>query len=193
MNQICGFPAASSDVKQLALELVAHLKSSAENTSTQIDWTVKNVRLLDGFFRDRGLDCFFHGSDHGGEFLWDFIGYIKSRGILIVAESEYLTNLDEISRDFDKLLYSSAPIKLMICRIEKNRTMNEAQKEAESIRRDLYKCVAENCTYYSPGSVFILYCVWWAHDGENSDFPFILQIDGEPCYRSAGERCFEPL
>ncbi|MGP8173659.1 MAG: hypothetical protein ACLP7O_03820 [Terracidiphilus sp.] len=180
-------------MKQLALDLVAHPKGDIEDTFTQIGWTSKNIRLLDEFFRPRGLDCSFHGSDQGGEFLWDFIGYIKRRGILIAAESEYLTNLSEIERDFDKLLYSSSPIKLMICRIDtKYRVEEEARKEAERIQSALQKHIAENCAHYPPGSVFILYCVWWANEGTNRDFPFILQIDGEPCYEGANNRRFEP-
>lgn len=194
MDKLTEFPSTSSEVKQLALDLVAHLKGGVRDTLTQIDWTLKKICLLDGFFRPRGVDCFFHGSEHGGEFLWDFIGYIKWRGILIVAESEYLTNLSEIRRDFDKLLYSSSPIKLMICRIDtKYRTEEEARKEAERIQSTLKEDVAGSCAHYPPGSVFILYCVWWAHEGRNRDFPFILQIDGEPCYRGANDRSFEPI
>jgi hypothetical protein len=194
MKQLCDFPGTSTEVKQLALDLVAHLKGDVEDTFTQIRWTSKNIRLLDEFFRPRGLDCSFHGSDQGGEFLWDFIGYIKCRGILIAAESEYLTNLSEIERDFDKLLYSSSPIKLMICRIDtKYRAEEEARKEAERIQSALQRHIVGNCAHYPPGSVFILYCVWWANEGTNRDFSFILQIDGEPCYRSANDRCFEPI
>jgi hypothetical protein len=129
-----------------------------------------------------------------GEFLWDFIGYIQWRGILIVAESEHLTSLSEIRRDFDKLLYSSSPIKLMICRIDRKCSTEErAQEEAERIQSTLREDIAGSCAHYPPGSVFILYCVWWAHEGINKDFASILQIDGEPCYRSATDRWFEPI
>lgn len=140
MGRLTDFPKSSLEVMQLALDLVAHLKGDVEDTFTQIGWTLKNIRLLDGFFRAREVDCYFHGSDHGGEFLWDFIGYIKRRGTLIVAESEYLTKLSEIERDFEKLLYSSSPIKLMICRIDpKHRTVEGARKEAETIQSTLLR------------------------------------------------------
>jgi hypothetical protein len=192
MKTLSDFPATSSEVKQLAQDLVAHLKGGVEDTSSQVGWTLKNISLLEEFFRPREVDCFFHRSRAGGEFLWDFIGYIKERGILIVAESEFLTDHGEIKKDFDKLLYSSSPIKLMICRIDKKfRTQTDAKEEAERIRLELQADTAGSCAHYPPGSVFVLYCVWWANEGANRDFPFILQIDGEPCYRSANDRRFE--
>jgi len=173
---------------------VNHLKSGIRDTQTRIDWTWQNVRLLDEFFSPRGVDCSFHGSKTSGEFLWDFIGYIKERGILIVAESEFLTDHGEIRKDFDKLLYSSSPIKLMICRIDKKfSTQADAKEEAEKIQSELQTDIAGSCAHYPPGSVFILYCVWWAQEGTNRDSSFILQIGGEPCYRSANDRCFEPI
>jgi hypothetical protein len=194
MEMLSDFPEAAHEVNRLALELASHLKGGIRDTQTQIAWTLQNISLLEKFFHPRGVDCSFHGSTTGGEFLWDFIGYIKERGILIVAESEFLTDHGEIRKDFDKLLYSSSPIKLMICRIDKKfRTQAGAKEEAERVRSDLQIDIAGSCAYYPPGSVFILYCVWWADDGKNSDFPFILQIDGEPCYRSATEKRFEPI
>ena len=160
MKTLSDFPGTSSEVKQLALDLVAHLKGSVGDTFPQLGWTLQNILLLEEFFRPLGLDCSFHGSKVGGEFLWDFIGYIKERGILIVAESEFLTDHGEIRKDFDKLLYSSSPIKLMICRIVKKfRTQADAKEEAEKIRSELQTDIAGSCAHYPPGPVFILYCV----------------------------------
>jgi len=81
-------------------------------------WTCQNISLLEEFFRKLGLACFFSGSPDGPEFLWDFVGYIKERGILVAAESEFSAKHDDIAYDFDKLLYGRSPLKLMICRID---------------------------------------------------------------------------
>ncbi|HUH63113.1 MAG TPA: hypothetical protein VLZ50_08965, partial [Terracidiphilus sp.] len=126
---------------------------------------------------------------------WDFIAYIKGRGILVAAESEFLTSLGEIERDFEKLLYSSAPIKLMICRIdEKNRTREAAQEEANRICRRLEGHLTGTCTYHSPGSVLVVYCVWWSDEqGKNRDISFLLQIEGEISYQSAENKRFEAV
>jgi len=60
-----------------------------------------------------------------------------------------------------------------------------ALEEAERVRLKLEKCVRENCTYYSRGEVLIVYCVWYADkDGNNQDFAYTFQVDGEPDYVS---------
>jgi hypothetical protein len=65
MKKLTDFPGTSSDLKQLALDLVAHLQGGVKDTFTQIDWTLQNIRLLNDFFRLRGVDCSFHGSERG--------------------------------------------------------------------------------------------------------------------------------
>ena len=110
------------------------------------------------------------------EFLWDFVSYIKERGIFIAAESEWNTEPSEIAYDFEKLLYVRSPLKLMICRIEK-------EEDADVIGKSFQEVMETTCAVYSPGEVFIIYCVWWADSkGENRDIAYSLQVDGEPDY-----------
>jgi hypothetical protein len=193
-EQITDLPRKSAATKALATELVYHLKRQIKNTQPPAtNWTCQNISLLDGFFRGPVCDCNFTTSAAGPEFLWDFTAYIRDKGMLLVAESEHDTRHEKIAEDFDKLLYSNAPLKLMMCRIDTKCTTQEAaDEEAQHIRDKLSEHVQRNCTNYSGGDVIIVYCVWWAlEDGKNRDFAYILQIDGEPNYRSAAEKRFE--
>lgn len=179
------FPDSAAQTKELAFDLVRHLRAGIKNTNSRKEWTNRNIRLLDGFCRTKQLTCDYHRSVDGPEFLWDFVGYIADKGILITAESEHDVDRYEIAKDFDKLLYGSSPIKLMICRIDKATEAAAAFEEAEKIRVDLETGIKGSCAHYPPGSAFIVYCVWWAEEGgPNRDFPYILQIDGEPHYVS---------
>jgi hypothetical protein len=189
------FPKSASEARALAIELVRQLKHRT-NTCSQPDWKVRNFKLLDEFCRTNGIDPVYSGAKTGPECLWDFVGYLKEKGMLITGESEFSTCDDEAAKDFDKLLYGSSPIKLMICRIDnKYPTAAAASREADRIQRHLEEHVKGNCTHYPPGSVFILYCVWWAEEGgPNRDFAYILQVNGEPNYVSVRkDQHFEPL
>jgi hypothetical protein len=133
-----------------------------------------------------GLDYF--PDDTESEFLWDFVAYIPYRGILLVAESEWDNKerdniFKELERDFDKLLYARSPLKLLMC-------WNKNPEQAERIRARLQINIEGNCTYYSPGEVFIVYCTWRDEEnGRKEDIAYILQIDGEPKYQPiVGER-----
>lgn len=107
-----------------------------------------------------------------------------------MAESEW-DNIErdsrfpELEKDFDKLLYARSPLKLFMCRIEN-------PEHAKRICTALQENIAGNCTYYSPGEVFIIYCVWWSEEnGKNRDIAYILQIDGEPKYQPIDGEHFE--
>jgi hypothetical protein len=192
------FPDSALKIKEIAIELVRYLKGRIMNTkgSPKI-WTARNLKLLDEFCRNViGIDPIYSGTQTGPECLWDFVGYIKDKGMLLTAESEFDPDHDEIAKDFDKLLYGTSPLKLMIRRIDTGfQTEEAAFEEAESIRRLLEENIQGNCVYYPPGSVFVLYCVWWAEaGGANRDFPYILQIDGKPHYTPvACEQHLEPV
>jgi hypothetical protein len=137
---------------------------------------------LEEHFRNTGLACFFSGSQDGPEFLWDFVGYIKGRGILIAAESEWNNRESSLREDFEKLLYVRSPLKLFMCRL-KSKDQRAAESEAESLHQNLRKLMEGTCTYYSRGEIFIIYCVWWAHEGgENRDIAYVLPVSGEPDY-----------
>jgi hypothetical protein len=193
-EQITELPRNSAAIKELATELVHYLKGNIRNTKSPVDWTWQNFSLLDRFFGDRGCYQNFTGSGEGPEFLWDFTAYIPYQGMLLVAESEHDTKYEEIAKDFDRLLYSNAPLKLMMCRIERDRNTHEANEEALRIQERLLENVRQNCTNYSGGDVIIVYCVWWAlPDGKNRDFAYLLQIEGEPEHRGAKGKSFAPV
>jgi len=190
------FPKSSAEISELADELVNDLRGKIKDTHSAMRWTCQNISSLEDFFRRRGAACFFSGSPDGPEFLWDFAGYVKNRGILITSESEHSTKYEDITYDFDKLLYGRSPLKLMICRIDtKCNTKEKAQEEAEKIRLYIEKCIHDNCIYYSRGEVFVIYCVWYAdEEGENQDIAYIFQVDGEPDYVSiTPEQHFQPI
>ncbi len=193
-EQITDLPRTSAAIKELATELARYLKCKIKNTlPPATNWTCQNISLLDRFFRDRGCDCNFT-STTCAEFLWDFTAYIPFKGMLLVAESEHDTDHNKITEDFDKLLYSNAPLKLMMCRIEKKYdTRKAAETEARRIQAELLEHVQQNCMNYSGGDVVVVYCVWWAlKDGKNRDFAYMLQVEGEPNRRDAKGKSFEP-
>jgi hypothetical protein len=176
------FPKTAPEIKKLTEELFKFLKGKVKNTRTQAKWTCQNKKLLEEHFRNLGLACFFSGSQDGPEFLWDFVGYIKSRGILIAAESEWNNRESSLKEDFEKLLYVRSPLKLFMCRL-KSKDQKAADSEAEKLQQELKKFMEQTCTYYSRGETFIIYCVWWTLEGgENRDIAFILQVNGEPDY-----------
>ena len=112
-------PQSSSAIRTLAEKLVCHLKDKFKNTQQGVDdWNERNKHVLDEFFCCRDCQCNFTRSKAGREFLWDFTAYIPSKGMLLVGESERDPHYERIVEDFDKLLYSNAPIRLMICRID---------------------------------------------------------------------------
>jgi hypothetical protein len=189
------FPSSADDVRQLALTLIEFLKKNIKDTHGRQRWTCRNFELLQEFFgkgrEGLGLGCC--PNDAESEFLWDFVAYIKERGLLFVAESEWDRGESEIAHDFEKLLYPRSPLKLFICRIdEKITTAIEAEAEAKRICLALEHNMETTCAYYSPGEVYIVYCVWFAEkNGDNRDIAYILQIDGEPNYQPIGARRFE--
>jgi len=194
-TKIIDLPRTSAAIKELATELVRYIKCEITNKQSRVDWTWQNISLLDRFFGNRGCHRNFTASDAGTEFLWDFTAYIPYQGMLLVAESEHDTRYESIAEDFDKLLYSNAPLKLMMCRIDtRYGTQEAAKEESEQICAKLELNVQQNCANYSGGDVIIVYCVWWAlPDGKNRDFAFLLQIDGEPEHRDAKGKSFEPF
>ena len=191
------FPQTAQETKDLALKLALYLKREIQNTNGSAkNWTSRNIALLSKFCFDEGIDPIYSGGEAGPECLWDFMGYVREKGAVITAESEFNTDHDEIAKDFDKLLYANSPIKLMICRIDKKYSAQpDASAEADRIRQHLESQIKGNCTHYPAGSVFIIYCVWWAENGgPNRDFLHILKIDGEPRYVSVrNEQHFDPV
>jgi hypothetical protein len=179
------FPDTAAKVRRLALGLVQFLKTNIEDTHDRRDWTERNLELLRRFAADYDAASF--PSEDGGEFLWDFIAYVKERGILLAAESEHDKNPGGIDHDFEKLLYVGSPLKLMMCRMK-------SEADAESIRQRLYAFMKSTCCEYSTGEAYILYCVWWAgHYEHNRDRAFILQIPGEPTHVAMGDVEFQAV
>jgi hypothetical protein len=182
------FPNSRLAIKELANEMVKHLKRNICDTKTPRAWTGQNFDLLEEFFGGLGVDCQFTSSGNGREFLWDFIGYIKHCGVLITAESEHDTRPEAIAADFDRLLYGISPLKLMICRIDKRFNTDElALEEAGRICRGREVDLKSSCMHYASGEIFIIYCVRWADKhGRNQDLAYTLQVEGEPNYAHVG-------
>ncbi len=187
------FPCSAHEVRQLALKLLDFLKQKVEYAPTRQDWTCQNFRLLQKFFgkgKDGlGLDCF--PNDAKGEFLWDFVAYIPYCGNLLVAESEWDNKeqddrFTELEKDFEKLLYARSPLKLFMC-------WNKNPEQAERVIARLQLNIKENCTYYSPGEVFIVYFTWRdeGNGKEKKDIAYILQVSGEPKYQPINGERFE--
>ncbi|HXR40727.1 MAG TPA: hypothetical protein VN776_16605 [Terracidiphilus sp.] len=172
------FPNSSAGIKQLANDLVKFLRGNIKNTTGRKEWTDQKLDLLKVFFDKNGIDS--HSHRNRPEFLWDFVG-LKGKDILIAVESEWITKQEAVEYDFKKLLWSKSPLKLMICRIGKeHQTTEKAAKQGEEIRESIERFM-ESGKNYSPGEIFIIYCVWWAHkDGDNRDIAYTLQVDGKP-------------
>ena len=183
------FPSSKNEVRQLALKLAKFLKQNVKYAHTRQEWTFQNFYLLERFFGKEGLGLDCQPNDAEGEFLWDFVAYIKYRGILLVAESEWDNNevdniVPELEKDFDKLLYARSPLKLFMCWIK-------YPEQAEKIRERLQINLEGNCTYYSPGEAFIIFCTWRDEGDGNNGIAYILQIDGEPKYQAKATERFE--
>jgi hypothetical protein len=174
------FPNSAHDIETLAHKLVKFLQDKVENTETRTEWSKQNFRLLQEFSKDYEAVCFPDKEAGEKEFLWDFVGYIQGRGLLLAVESEWDKKISELKKDFEKLLYVRSPLKLMLCRMK-------TEADAEEIRSQLQAFAEDTCKEYSPAEVFIIYCVWWAKDeGEsrdNRDFAYMLQINGKPVHR----------
>ena len=185
------FPNSAQKIKTLALELVKSLRSETNNTHKQKEWSERNFRLLREFSADHDAASFpsidVKTKTRNKQFLWDFVGYVKKRGILIAAESEWNKKPSEIEHDFEKLLYVRSPLKLMLCRMK-------TEEDAELIRKGLEHVAKTACTEFSSGEVFIIYCVWWTeNEGKNRDRAYMLQIAGEPNHQPIGSKRFLPV
>jgi hypothetical protein len=187
------FPNSAAKIRTRAVELVEFLKKSINNTNSRPEWTKQNFDSLEEFYKREALQCF--PSEDGQQFRWDWVGYVKERGIFIAVESEWeLWRNDppkdyKFEHDFEKLLYVRSPLKLFMCRIDETiNDISEAEAAAKRICARLKYLMETTCTYYSPAEVFIIYCVWYASkNGPNRDFPYILQIKGKPSYKRVGK------
>jgi hypothetical protein len=169
-------PNTRETIRNFATTLVNALREGRGDTKNQREWSDRNFEVLKEFARKHDADSFPDKTNRNKQFLWDFIGYIEQRGLLIAAESEWKKQPDEIQHDFEKLLYVKSPIKLMMCRINK-------ESEAEEIRSRLQHFMETTCTEYSSGEVYVIYCVWWAgKEKENRDVAYWLQIEGDPTH-----------
>jgi hypothetical protein len=82
-----------------------------------------------------------------------------------------------------------------LCRIDARiETEGEAMAEAARICSSFRHLMETTCTYYSPGEVFINYCVWYAGGNrKNRDISYILQIKGEPTYQPLENEQFQEV
>ncbi len=167
---------------KLATDLITHLRTNIQNTSQQEEWSQRNFSLLRSFAVLNGArGCPTEGKDR--QFLWDFIAYKQGSGILLAAESEHSSKQEELTYDFEKLLYVRSPLKLMMCRIT-------SESNANRIVKWLSEWMVDSCSEYSAGEVFIIYCVWWDEGTGNRDKAFVFQVPGDPNYVTITEAKF---
>jgi hypothetical protein len=188
-----GFGLSASEINVLGTRLIDHLKLKLNSTENRKQWTKGNFDAIRTFDSGQFItECFpsakgSPGDAYRPQFLWDFIAYVQGAGILIAAESEWENkSTPEIMHDFEKLLYVRSPIKLMMCRVE------EGKKAATELCDELFDYMQRTCTDFSPGELFIIYCLRERNlDGSSGDAAFTLQVDGEPVFRNFGNRKFE--
>jgi hypothetical protein len=183
---------SAEQARNLANELVEFLKSEIRDTQHQDEWTQRNLRLLREFTRAIEAESYPSAKDaspgqKAKQFLWDFIAYKPKKGVLLAVETEHEDKEHSILYDFEKLLYVRSPVKLMMCRVA-------GEEDALRIRGKAQEFMEQTCTLYSPGEVFVLYCVWWSgHEHDNRDFAYLLQIKGECDYCRITTERFEPI
>jgi len=156
--------------------LIEHLRESLGDPSTRRDWTHCNLDVLRSFTLE-GLTLTHYPlkdnrkrSNLTGQFLWDHMSCTEE-DVILIAESEWLSSFDEIRHDFEKLLYTRCPIKLMMC----GKWKLEPAKLAARLSEYAQSCSSN----YGPGEVFILYCVGWlGEEGNRNDEVFSWQVDG---------------
>lgn len=185
---------SAHDALELADQLVRFLKSRIRDTHHQGEWSQRNFALLREFAQQSEInaECYPSAKDvppeqRAKQFLWDFIAYKPKTGIVLAVESEHGDDKNSVLEDFEKLLYVRSPVKLMMCRVG-------GEEGALKIKDWAQEFMEQTCTWYSPGEVFVLYCVWWSGLGqENRDFAYRLQIGGEFDYRGISTERFEAV
>jgi len=170
----------STSYLNTAIELIEHLRQNLSNTKTQKQWTDGNLNALrefkfDGYEVSRyPTPAHDNPNERKVEFLWDYVAYASGFGILLAAESEWRENhIDPsgLKHDFEKLLYVKSPIKLMMCR-------RNSRNDGSVIADVLNEYARSVCSNYSPGEVFILYCVGWLSEDSRNDEVFVWQVPG---------------
>jgi hypothetical protein len=183
---------SANDALALSDRLVKFLKRGVHNTHGQEEWTQRNFELLRAFAEEIDAQSYPSAKnappeEKAKQFLWDFIAHQPDKGISIAVESEHNSSKKAILEDFEKLLYVRSPVKLMMCRVA-------GEPDALRIRGWAQKFMEQKCTRYSPGEVFVLYCLYWSGEGlHNRDFAFRLQVKGEIDYRKSDSEKFEHI
>ena len=184
------------DASKLSRELIEHLKQGIRNTSRRDEWTQRNFALLREYAAKHGAESYPSAKDSppdlkAAQFLWDFIACQPRKGILLAAESEHNNTKESILEDFEKLLYVRSPLKLMMCRVS---FAENAEKQANEIKDWVQEFMQKTCNWYTPGEVYVLYCVYWSGtNGENRDYAFRLQLNGPLEYASLTSERFEAV
>ena len=187
-----GFGLSANEIAEVAHQLVVHLEKSLNRVQTQDIWGKTNFVTLRAFKTHKFKLISYprpskDKSKRRAEFLWDYIGYVKGKGIFIAAESEWENTAVRIKEDFEKLLYVRSPIKVMICRVDDT-------KNAASIRNYLRKYMDNCCTEFSPAEYFILYCRTSGPPRKGKrDVAFGLQIKGAPAHCGLGDGQFQEI
>ena len=192
-EQITDLPRTSAAIKELATELAVPEMQNQKHPTTRYQLDLSEHLSARQVLRDRGCDCNFT-STTCAEFLWDFTAYIPFKGMLLVGNLEHDTDHNKITEDFDKLLYSNAPLKLMMCRIEKkydhaqsgrDGSTTDSGRTSGACPTELHELLRRRCRC-------CVLCVGGTQGGKSRDFAYMLQVEGEPNRRDAKGKSFEP-
>ena len=178
------FEHSSKNYLKIANELIAHLKAAIDKSERRKEWTAINLQTLRDFVSD-GLNMTYYPapidptadpskrSRVKGEFLWDHMSCTEE-DVIFIAESEWDSDLGELKRDFEKLLYTRCPIKLMMC---------GGWTDRDDIAAKLSEYARQCSQNFGPGEIFILFFVGWPEDdGKRPNHEaFMWQVPGEVC------------
>jgi hypothetical protein len=173
------FEHSSANYLKTAGDLISHIRKQLGSPGERKEWTEENLDALRTFSIKGEQMSWFPEKDTSkrsglkGQFLWDYMGCTND-DVIIIAESEWLSSSGELKHDFEKLLYTRCPIKVMLC--------GRWNRDGRVIADELMIYAKECSTNFAPGEVFILFCVGWKEDGTiRNDQVFQWQVPGEVC------------
>jgi hypothetical protein len=182
------FEHSSRNYRNTADKLIAHIKAEIEESEGRTEWTRVNLKTLRSFPIDGLKLSWYPAPDDSkrsrmkGQFLWDHMSCTDD-DVILIAESEWNKDLIELKHDFEKLLYTRCPIKLMMC---------GGWSDSAEIADALGTYAKDNCHNFGPGEVFVLFCVGWVEGGKRvHDDVFRWQVPGEVCRNDGRKFSFQ--
>jgi hypothetical protein len=173
------FEHTSKNYRDVATALITYLEAQLRHSKGRSEWTGINLGALQDFSIKGPKMSPYPKPDKSkrsglkGQFLWDHMSCTDD-DVIIIAESEWNSSPLELRHDFEKLLYTRCPIKLMMC---------GGWPKPEDIAKDLSKYAKKCSRNFGPGEVFILFCTGWIDEqGERRGKQvYKWQVPGEVC------------